>query len=114
MVTIIVWAICMSVMSDIAARKGMNSFIWGTIGLLLGLLSLLLIMAYPVNQDAIDNRNVRRRKRQWCPFCKEAIYIDVVCCFLSGNTLRPQENVRLINDITEAERTRMEKESSSF
>ena len=97
---LVVWAVCMYFASDIASRKGMSSFVWGIIGMCLGPLAILIIMAYPVDQNALDRRSVRRKRKQWCPFCQKAISVDAICCFHCGNVIKPQQKSELSNALS--------------
>jgi len=97
---LVVWAACMYFSSDIASKKGMSYFVWGIIGMCLGPLAILILMAYPVNQNALDRRSVRRKRKQSCPFCQKAISIDAICCLYCGSTVNPQKKAELSNSLS--------------
>lgn len=65
-----------------AGARGRNIYGWFLITLIFGPLALFSLAQFPVAQDALDAKKVRRNTMRWCPICLRAIDARATkCCY---------------------------------
>lgn len=88
---ILVWIVCLFLAPAIASSKG-NSAGWAFVGaLLLGPIGVLITLAMPRNQGALDQRALVGGEMRKCPACAELVKREAVKCRYCGGELSPLE-----------------------
>lgn len=85
-----IWIISALAVGEIAYRKGLQPLGCGILGLFLGPFAVLIAIALPSNQHELDERDVKKGRKQFCPFCREAIQAQAICCPNCLKVLKPK------------------------
>ena len=76
-----------------AGAKGRNECGWFLITLIFGPLAFFSLAQFPVAQDALDAKKVRRNTMRWCPICLRAIDSRATkCCYCRSSVDPTQTN----------------------
>lgn len=78
------------VASYVASKRGRSAFNWFLIGIVLvGVFSLLLLIALPPNTQALERKAMRDGTMRKCPHCAEMVKAEAKICRYCRNALTP-------------------------
>ncbi len=84
--------ICAALSSSLAEHKGYDTFSWGVVGFLFGIIGLIATAGLPVKRrDEYANQMIKE-----CPDCSENILISAIICKYCGKKF---SNEDVINDL---------------
>ncbi|MCY4408904.1 MAG: hypothetical protein OXC27_00445 [Caldilineaceae bacterium] len=75
----------------IAAARGRSEGGWFILTLIFGLVAILALALYPVDEDKLAATKVRRKRMRWCPFCLRAIATRAKKCPYCHSAVEPPQ-----------------------
>jgi hypothetical protein len=74
---IVIWVVCAVVASTLAEDKGRGAFSWFVLGFLFGPFAVLLLLAWPKNEAALEAHALRAGEKKKCPACVQLGHLFV-------------------------------------
>ncbi len=99
----VTWLVFAFVSASAAKARGRGPGSWFMMGLIFGPISILLLALFPVDQSALEARDVELGLMKRCPFCRRAIATLAIKCRHCYSVISPLAYTHRCIDLKSAE-----------